>query len=678
MKLPNIEQSNTHINKSKKAKSLIKQKYKIIPETNNESSIYKVDSLLNKMKEINEIRIYLKEGFIKNEIDDIFIKDVEKEYAEQFLLKMKMFPTKKMINKVLKICPLKNCDFELNNEFTYVNNIEKYLKVMHIYPVFDRKESNFKTIQNISSFKKRENTVSNEKSKNFQTLTSTGNHSLLDRLKTIKDKIENNQRTINKEKNKYNYLSIETSPKIKNFFGTEENFKNRNRVNNFKRRNQSINTNTGLLYNRETIDDMLAKDRENVANIQLFTNKKSLMKIDLSPENIKEKYISSESNWSNQTIENRGKLSRISKSILTYKNVLNNEKYFFNLKDLDNLNREIMEEVNDPINLQIELIIKDVNFILDNFPLDAFVQVKNENLNINLQKDFINKITVNSNEELLKIFKILGSNDSCRIIGLCSNLLYWIIFGGNSHIQIDSNTKECLFLKIIKEWENIGSKFDNIKLFYKVYTPLFIIICRIEIENIFIAKFINLFKKEKNKNEILKRANAIISEIFDKHGYMNTFNLLCGNQTEFNKKFHPNYLPRYKNKLYATSNFVDILFRNENKNIRTDSFEEVKEKKDFIMKQKADYFNFYLNKMNNILKKRNLEPIFKIRKIDSYNCNIDKKQKTLFNSKEIGINKFENNENMKITDYIEKTRQEYIKSFSQIKKRFSSNNNNNI
>ena len=65
---------------------------------------------------------------------------------------------------------------------------------------------------------------------------------------------------------------------------------------------------------------------------------------------------------------------------------------------------------------------------------------------------------------------------------------------------------------------------------------------------------------------------------------MNTFNLLCGNQTEFNKKFHPNYLPRYKNKLYTTSNFVDILFRNENKNIRTDSFEEVKEKKDFIMK----------------------------------------------------------------------------------------------
>ena len=88
-----------------------------------------------------------------------------------------------------------------------------------------------------------------------------------------------------------------------------------------------------------------------------------------------------------------------------------------------------------------------------------------------------------------------------------------------------------------------------------------------------------------------------ISEIFDKHGYMNSFNLLCGNQTEFNKKFKPNCLPRYKNKLYATSNFVDILFRNDINNIRADSFENTKAKKNFISKQKVEYFNFYLGKM---------------------------------------------------------------------------------
>ena len=116
---------------------------------------YKVDSLLNKMKEIKEIRIYLKDLFEKNEVDDSFIKDIEKEFAEQYLIKLKIFPTKKMINKVLQLCPLKKCDFELNNEYTYVNNKEKFLKVIHIYPVFERKDNFYKTIENATiSFKK--------------------------------------------------------------------------------------------------------------------------------------------------------------------------------------------------------------------------------------------------------------------------------------------------------------------------------------------------------------------------------------------------------------------------------------------------------------------------------------------------------------------------------------------
>ena len=173
-----------------------------------------------------------------------------------------------------------------------------------------------------------------------------------------------------------------------------------------------------------------------------------------------------------------------------------------------------------------------------------------------------------------------------------------------------------------------------------------------------------MFKKEKIKKDILKRVNAIISEIFDKHGFMNSFYLLYGNQTEFNKKFHRNYLPRHKNKLYATSNFVELLFRNDNNNImRTESFENLKEKKSFIVNQKADFFNFYLNKMNNNLKRRNLEPIFKIKKI-SNNENNDI-NKILLNRKEMnisGINKKE--ENMKIEDYLEKT----IKTFSNLKK----------
>ena len=84
----------------------------------------------------------------------------------------------------------------------------------------------------------------------------------------------------------------------------------------------------------------------------------------------------------------------------------------------------------------------------------------------------------------------------------------------------------------MKEWDLMSSKFTNKTIFYGIYIPLFIIICRIEVENYFIRKYIYLFEDKKNKIIVLKKANAIISEIFDKHGYMNTFNLFCQKHDE--------------------------------------------------------------------------------------------------------------------------------------------------
>ena len=323
----------------------------------------------------------------------------------------------------------------------------------------------------------------------------------------------------------------------------------------------------------------------------------------------------SESNWSNKIFENKGKLAKISKSILSYKNILNNKKYFFDIKNIKNLTIDIIQEIKEPINPQIELVIKDINYILDNFPFEEFIDIKNnESINENNTTLNIDKIVIKSKKDFLLILKELASNNSCRILVLCINLIYWIIFGDNNTIQIDSNTKELIYLKLIKEWEIISSKFNNKTIFYKIYIPLFIIICRIEIENFFVRKYIYLFEDKNNLKIFLKKANAIITEIFDKHGYMNTFNLFCKGQEEFNKKFrinNNNNIGHYKNKLYATSNFVEMLFRNDNENLKNDN--DIKEKEEFISKHKEKYFSFYLDKINNQLKRRNLEPIFKIK-----------------------------------------------------------------
>ena len=615
MKLPNIEQ----INKQKKH-SLINEKFKIIPETKTQSTSIKTNSFFSRMKEIKEIKIYLKDKFIQKEIDDQFLTDIEKEYAEQYLLKMKEFPTKNLINKILRLCPLKNCDFQLYDESIYINYDEKNVKSLHIFPVFERKTKKMNFFRNyniniINTNKNNKSIFDNSNHNRNNTITYSNNNISLYKFNRLNKS----------KKNKYNHLSIETSPSFKNFLSTEGNINSKkspiNRNKNFKIENNILtNTNTDLLYNREKIDELFAKYRENVTNLQLFSNKKSGINVDLSPEIIRQKYLSSESNWSNKTFENKGKLSKISKSILSYKNVLNNEKYFFDLIKVKNLTTEIIQEIKEPINPQIELIIKDVNYILDNFPFDEFIHIKeniqlmNESKEINESRSNINlnKIIVKNKKEFVSILKTLSSNDSCRIIILLINLIYWIIFGGNNTIQIDSNTKELLYLKLMKEWEMISSKFLNKTVFYKIYIPLFIIICRIEIENFFVRKYINLFEDKKNKTVFFKKANAIISEIFDKHGYMNTFNLFCRKKDdEYNNKFKVNNIGNYKNKLYATSNFVELLFRNDMDNFENET--EIKEKENFIAKHKEKYFSFYLDKMNKHLKRRNLEPIFKIK-----------------------------------------------------------------
>ena len=615
MKLPNIEQ----INKQKKH-SLINEKFKIIPETKTQSTSIKTNSFFSRMKEIKEIKIYLKDKFIQKEIDDQFLTDIEKEYAEQYLLKMKEFPTKNLISKILRLCPLKNCDFQLYDESIYINYDEKNVKSLHIFPVFERKTKKMNFFRNyniniINTNKNNKSIFDNSNHNRNNTITYSNNNISLYKFNRLNKS----------KKNKHNHLSIETSPSFKNFLSTEGNINSKkspiNRNKNFKIENDILkNTNTDLLYNREKIDELFAKYRENVTNLQLFSNKISGIKVDLSPEIIRQKYLSSESNWSNKTFENKGKLSKISKSILSYKNVLNNEKYFFDLIKVKNLTTEIIQEIKEPINPQIELIIKDVNYILDNFPFDEFIHIKeniqlmNESKEINESRGGINlnKIIVKNKKEFVSILKTLSSNDSCRIIILLINLIYWIIFGGNNTIQIDSNTKELLYLKLMKEWEMISSKFLNKTVFYKIYIPLFIIICRIESENFFVRKYINLFEDKKNKTVFFKKANAIISEIFDKHGYMNTFNLFCRKKDdEYNNKFKVNNIGNYKNKLYATSNFVELLFRNDMDNFENET--EIKEKENFIAKHKEKYFSFYLDKMNKHLKRRNLEPIFKIK-----------------------------------------------------------------
>ncbi len=57
---------------------------------------------------------------------------------------------------------------------------------------------------------------------------------------------------------------------------------------------------------------------------------------------------------------------------------------------------------------------------------------------------------------------------------------------------------------------------------------------------------------------------------------------------------------------------LEQLFNNDRLNTSKTNLENIKQRQDFILGPKADFFNSYLTKINNKLKKRNLAPIFTV------------------------------------------------------------------
>ena len=128
------------------------------------------------------------------------------------------------------------------------------------------------------------------------------------------------------------------------------------------------------------------------------------------------------------------------------------------------------------------------------------------------------------------------------------------------------------------------------------------------------------------------KVNNFITEIFDKHGYMNSFETICGTRKEFNIKFIKNVLPRCKKNIFETSNMLEQLFNNDKINLEKTNLEEIKQRQEFIMGPKVNFFNSYLKKINNKLKKRNLAPIFTLSN-NNHLKNMKNKTEEIFDKK---------------------------------------------
>ena len=539
------------------------------------------------MEKVIEIRIYLKYNFHKNDIDEQFINDLEQEYATQFLEKMEFLPTKMNINKILKLRPMEQCDFHLTQE--QVRN--KPVKLIHIYPNTNINKNNNKGKDKLKIL------LSNE---------------------YFEEKLNQNYQKNNKE---------DIISKIKK---------------------REIKRDELNLFQRENVDNMISDARDEILDKQLYNqNLEMTDKKLLTIDNIRDKYLNPNNKNileidSDKKMVAKAKFQNISGA---YKNdILTMEKYKFPFLNIE-LDRNILDEVTKPVDLPVEIIMKDVNFILDNFPIEELIDIDDlekkemsktvsQFKNTSNRKQLYYKIKSVKREDIIYIYKKLQNLKVYRIIGLTLNLIYWIVFGFINRFQIDKATKQYVFFKLLQEIKLLENGFKAKRLYNKIYIPLLILIVRIECENVFTHRFRQLFNKSENRKNALERINELITVIYDPHCYYNTFTIIGGNTSVLKHKLSKKILPSYKSKTYVTSNFVDQLFtkfksvRNIKMNKEKGMEKELdkdfeldiwKKERKFIADSKTKFFGVLFNNINQNLKKRNLEPIFSIKKGEKIN-----------------------------------------------------------
>ena len=539
------------------------------------------------MEKVIEIRIYLKYNFHKNDIDEQFINDLEQEYATQFLEKMEFLPTKMNINKILKLRPMEQCDFHLTQE--QVRN--KPVKLIHIYP---------------------------------NTNINKNNNKGKDKLKILLSN-EYFEETLNQNYQKSNKEDIISKIKKREIKRDELN-----------------------LFQRENVDNMISDARDEILDKQLYNqNLEMTDKKLLTIDNIRDKYLNPNNKNileidSDKKMVAKAKFQNISGA---YKNdILTMEKYKFPFLNIE-LDRNILDEVTKPVDLPVEIIMKDVNFILDNFPIEELIDIDDlekkemsktvsQFKNTSNRKQLYYKIKSVKREDIIYIYKKLQNLKVYRIIGLTLNLIYWIVFGFINRFQIDKATKQYVFFKLLQEIKLLENGFKAKRLYNKIYIPLLILIVRIECENVFTHRFRQLFNKSENRKNALERINELITVIYDPHCYYNTFTIIGGNTSILKHKLSKKILPSYKSKTYVTSNFVDQLFTkfksvrnikmNKEKGMEKEldkdfELEIWKKERKFIADSKTKFFGVLFNNINQNLKKRNLEPIFSIKKGEKIN-----------------------------------------------------------
>lgn len=305
------------------------------------------------MQRVVEIKLFLKSNFHKTDIDDGFLGNLDEQYATQFLEKMGKISSKFNIQKILKIKPIEKCDFQLSVD--QVRN--KPVKVLHIFP---------------------------------------------------------NNKILNPDKDKAQLLSDADVEDVVNKTAAILRETNEDKLNQIKKR--EIKKDEVYLYQPELVESLIHRAKDDINDKLLYLQasgnvEQQIKNFDLSIETLRKKFMNP--NKSNiltlkDNMSGKAKFQNIDK--VAKRDILTDKTYEFPFLDI-NLDKEILSEINKPLEIPIEIIVKDINYILDNFPINDLVQA-DDDLSSNANN---NNPNGNRDAEALGLNKSLDNINSSQI-----------------------------------------------------------------------------------------------------------------------------------------------------------------------------------------------------------------------------------------------------------------------
>ena len=159
--------------------------------------------------------------------------------------------------------------------------------------------------------------------------------------------------------------------------------------------------------------------------------------------------------------------------------------------------------------------------------------------------------------------KLITEEETAKLIGLISHLVYWNVFGHLNQMPLDKYHTKQLFISIVQILQMYENKFPSKRLFVSFIMPMIVLAIRIEVELIYKNSYKIFFSKDQHCQIAMKLVNDVITQLVDPNLYFSRFSFFESGREAINIKYEKSkHQHNVNKKFYTRSALIQQLIPN--------------------------------------------------------------------------------------------------------------------